>query len=242
VWVTRSGDIRYADANHRRGATAALQLDACDILETPYWSRTSDGLINDVSIGYGVAPDGSDQPRYTAERADSKEAYGLFGYSTTTELAALADATALGQLLLTRNRVPVWVMSALPVDVAGLNDTDTASLLGLEANDLLALTGLPAAGNVPTSAYLWVEGWSETLAYGVHELTLVVSGYCRTSPAPRWDDSDPNTTWDAMGSITWDDATCLGPSPNLGRWDDVPATTRWDQMGLMTWDNYRPSN
>lgn len=240
VWVTRSGDIRYADANHRRGATASLELDACDILVTPQWSRTTDGLINDVSIGYGVAAEGADQPRYVAERADSKESYGWYGYSTTTELAALADATALGQLLLTRNRVPVWVMSTLPVDVDGLDDARTASLLALEMNDLLALTGLPAAGNSPTSAYLWVEGWSENLAWGVHELTLVVSGYCRTSPAPRWNDSAPTTTWDDMGSLTWDDATCLGPTPNLGRWDDVPATTRWNDAGLTTWDNYRP--
>jgi hypothetical protein len=240
VWATRSGDIRYADANHRRGATSALDLDACDILVTPYWSRTTAGLINDVSIGYGVAAEGSDQPRYVAERADSKEAYGEYGFTTTTELAALADATAMGQLLLTRNRAPVWVMSALPVDVAGLDEAQTTALLALDMNDLTALTGLPAAGNSPTSAYLWVEGWSESLAYGVHELTLVVSGYCRTSPAPRWNDSDPNATWDGEGALTWDDATCLGPTPNRGRWDDVPATTRWNQMGLITWDNYRP--
>lgn len=239
VWATRTGDIRYADANHRRGATSALELDACDILVTPRWSRTTEGLINDVSIGYGVAPEGSDQPRYVAERTDSKASYGEYGYSTTTELAALADATALGQLLLTRNRSPVWVMSTLPVDVEGLSPEDTAALLSLEVHSLLSLTGLPIAGNAPTSAFLWVEGWTETLTYGGHEFELIVSGYCRTTPAPRWDDADPNSTWNSMGSITWDDATCLGPTPDLGRWDDVPASNRWDQNPFtVTWDNY----
>jgi hypothetical protein len=195
--------------------------------------------VNDVSIGYGVTPEGADQPRYVAERADSKAAYGEYGFTTTTELAALADATAMGQLLLTRNRVPVWIMSALPVDMAGLDAADTAALLGLDMGSLVDLTGLPAAGSVPTAATLWVEGWTENLAYGVHDIELVVSGYCRTAPPPRWDDMAPATTWDAMGAVTWDGVTCLGPTPNLGRWNDIPATQRWDTTPpAVTWDNY----
>src|SRR4029077_18544743 len=37
VWSTPAGEVRYADANHRRGTTAALTLDACDVLVTPTW-------------------------------------------------------------------------------------------------------------------------------------------------------------------------------------------------------------
>ena len=147
----------------------------------------------------------------------------------------------MGQLLLVRNREPVWIMSDLPIAIADLPDTQYASVLGLEMHDLLLLTGLPAAGSVPTSAFLWVEGWSETLAWGVHELTLVVSGYCRTSPPPRWNDIAPTTTWDniAPSSLTWDDATCLGPLPSQGRWDDVPASNRWNNNPpSITWDTW----
>lgn len=239
VWSTRAGAIRYADANHRRGADPAVELDACDILVTPVWSRTTDGLINDVSIGYGVAASGGDQPRYTAERQDSKDKYGEYGYSTTTELAALADAAAMGELLLTRNRVPVWVMSRLPLDMEGLDPARTAAVLGLELHSLVSLTGLPAAGSTPTSALLWVEGWTESLVYGGHEIELIVSGYCRTVPAPRWNDPPPSTLWDSMGAQTWDDATCLGPTPDLGRWDDVAASDRWNTTDpAITWNNY----
>ena len=35
VWTTRDGEIRYADANHRRNAVPALNLDACDVEVTP---------------------------------------------------------------------------------------------------------------------------------------------------------------------------------------------------------------
>lgn len=241
VWATREGDIRYADADHRRGTSPAVALDACDILVTPQWSRTTDGLINDVSIGYGATPAGGDQPRFTANRPDSIAAFGTYAFSSTTELAALADASAMGTLLLTRNRMPVWVMSLLPVDVASLDAERTAALLGLDMHSLLSLTGLPAAGSAPTSATLWVEGWTETLVYGGHEFTAVVSGYCRTSPAPRWDDVDPAQTWDSSGQTTWDDATCFGQTPNLGRWNDVPASLRWNQIApAVTWDNYTP--
>jgi hypothetical protein len=239
LWDTRAGEIRYADASHRRGTTPSLTLDACDVLVTPTWTRTTAGLVNDVSIGYGATPDGGEQPRYLAKRDDSIAKFGRFGLSTTTQLAALADAEALGQMLLVRNREPVWIMSDLPVDVDGLSQADTTILLGLEIHDLVELTGLPSVGTAPTSTSLWVEGWSETLAWGIHDMTLTVSGYCRTSPAPRWNDVRVDQVWDAMGSTTWDDATCFGPIPSAGRWDDVPATTRWDLIPpAITWDTY----
>ena len=239
VWSTRAGEIRYADANHRRGTPFALSLDACDILITPKWSRTTAGLLNKVSIGYGLAVGDAEQPRYVAQRDDSISAYGRYEFETATQLAALADATAMGQLLLTRNRVPVWLMPALPVDVAGLDAAQYWALLGLEMHSLVSLTGLPAANGAPTSAYLWVEGYTENLEYGVHEIELAVSGYCRTVPPPRWDDTPPDKTWDTIGTITWDDASCYGPTPSLGRWDDVPASTRWDQIPpAVTWNTW----
>jgi hypothetical protein len=244
VWDTRDGEIRYADANHRYGTAPALSIDSCDILVTPTWARTTEGLINDVSIGYGLAPDGGDQPRYTDTRADSVGRYGRYGFTTATELAALADAAALGQLLLVRNNSPVWVMSELPVAVDDLTADQTAALLGLDMHSLIYLTGLPTAGTAPTTAYLWVEGWSETLAYGVHEMTLTVSGYCRTSPAPWWDNVPSVWTWDTVTppDFTWDDATCFGPLPTEGRWSDVSASQRWDSLDpAVTWDNYQPA-
>jgi hypothetical protein len=243
LWDTCAGEIRYADAEHRRSAVVALELDACDVLVTPTWRRSTEGLVNSVSIGYGVAPDGGEAPRYVDERADSIATWGEFALSATTQLAAAADAQALGRLLLTQNHEPVWIMSELPVDMAGLSNADTATLLGLDVHSLLSLTGLPAAGKVPTSVALWVEGWTETLAWGAHEYLVVVSGYCRTSAPPRWNDLLPATTWDSVGaSPTWDSASCLGPLVNLGRWDDQPASQRWDTTDpAVTWDNYQPT-
>lgn len=242
VWETRSGDVRYSDAEHRRGMGVSLALDACDLLITPQWVRNKDGLVNSVSIGYGVAADGGEQPRYTNTRPDSIDKYGTYALSATTQLATLADATQMGSLLLTRNGSPVWIFEGLPIDVGGLDAERTAALLSLDIHDLLSVTGLPSAGSAPTTATLWVEGWSETLAWGEHEIVVAVSGYCRTSPPPRWDDVNPAWTWDTVSpsSLTWDDAACFGPPVDYGRWNDVPASLRWDQIDpVITWDTWK---
>jgi hypothetical protein len=245
VWENRSGAILYADAEHRRGAPVSLHLNACDVLVTPTWSRTTEGLINAVSLGYGATPDEGEQPRYIASRPDSIDRFGTYQYSLTTELAALADAQSMASLLLTRNSAPVWIFTSLPLDMVGLGAEDTAAVLALDVHSLLEVTGLPAAGAAPTTATLWVEGWTETLADGVHDIELAVSGYCRTAPPPRWDDVNPDWTWNTImpPSTTWDDVTCFGPPTNLGRWNDVPASLRWNGIpASVTWDTWNSYN
>lgn len=241
LWETKSADIRYADAEHRRNLPVALSLDTCQILVTPTWKRSLAGLINKVSVGYGVTPEGGEQPRYLAQSDTSIAQWGTFDYTTTTVLAAAADAAAMAGLLLARNSRPVWLMTNLPVDVKSLSDAETMTLLGLEMHDLLELTGLPTIIGNQTLDHtaLWVEGWTERLAWGEHEIELAVSGYCRTVPAPRWDDVLPAVTWDNYGTGSWDDAACTGPPISTGRWTDVPASQRWDTVPpATTWNTY----
>lgn len=245
VWQTRDGLVCYADARHRHNLPVDLALDVCQILVTPAWSKTLQGLTNKVSVGYGIpAGQDADQPRYVAQADASIGRYGVFDYSIATQLAALADAQALAGLLLARNSTPVWVMTSLPVDVADLPEPDTVTLLGLEMHSLIALSGLPIiAPGAPTNALLWVEGWAETLTADGHALELVVSGYCRTVPPPLWDDTDPGWTWDTLDpALTWDGAACLGPPVRDDRWADVPASTRWDNVPAgTTWDTWPPT-
>jgi hypothetical protein len=236
LWETRDGVIRYADANHRRGIPVSVTLDACDVLVTPTWRRTIEGLINEVSVGYGVTPEGEEQPRFVATAPTSVAKWGRYGYTAATDLAALADATAMANVLLARNSEPVWVMAALPVDVAGLDDARSDALLGLNMHDLLSLTGLPTLGTAPTTATLWVEGWAETLTYGGHDMDVVVSGYCRTVPPPRWDDAAPTLVWGDRTLVETRRNLSVNPRavagggtwwPNVGYWDvtmGVPVT------------------
>jgi hypothetical protein len=241
VWHSRAGEVRYADVDHRKGVAVALDLDACDVLVTPTWRRTVEGLINRLTLGYGVAPEGGQQPTYFDERPESIARYGTYAFSLTSELSTLADAQALAQMLLVRNIAPVWNLAALPIDIEAFEPARYAALLGLEVHDLIRVTGFPAMASAPTSAALWVEGWTETLTAGRHELDLTVSGYCRTAPSPQWDTLDPNWTWDALDpTLTWDAISCLGPMTSFGRWSDVPASTRWDTVPPgTTWDTWK---
>lgn len=240
LWETRGGMISYADSEHRRGTPVTVQLGACDVLLAPVWSRTVAGLVNDVSIGYGVAAGGAEQPRAVATRADSIATYGRYAYTTSTQLAVLADAQARAQMLVVRSGVPSWDISQLPVDLSIIDAVRTPMILALNMHSLLSVTGLPV-GSPATTAQLWVEGWTEHLAYGVHEITFSVTAYCRTAPAPRWDDVDAGWTWDTMpATLTWDATTCLGPVPSSGRWADVPASLRWDEVpAATTWNTWK---
>lgn len=239
VWYTRDGEIRYADTEHRRGHDVDLDLDSCDVLVTPTWQRNLAGLVNLVHLTYGVAPEGGSAPTVTASNEGSMTRYGRYEYSATVELADALDAAASAALLVGMGGAPVWMLQAMPLDVFNLDAAQTAVVLGLEVHSLIRVGGLPANGATPTNAVLWVEGWTETLAWGVHELELVVSDYCRTSPPPRWDDVLATYTWDTVPKgMTWDGAACLGPLPNLGRWDDVAATVRWDDVDpALKWDD-----
>jgi hypothetical protein len=247
IWETREGDIRYADSEHRRGADVDLELDACDILVTPTWARNLSGMVNQIHMGYGLPPEaiegepseGSGQaPVYYAENETSVLKWGRYAYSVTTELARWEDAYTASALILSQNAGPVWMLDALPVDMGGLSLADTQTLLGLDVHALIRVTGLPETGPTPTAIAAWVEGWSERLAWGVHDLQITVSDYCRTVPGPRWNDiPDQAQTWDATTG-TWDAWACTGgPVPDLGRWDDTSASTRWDSVpSEVAWD------
>lgn len=241
VWETRDGQIRYADADHRRGADVDLDLDACDLYVTPTWMRNVSGLVNDITIGYGTAPEGGgDAPSYTYRHRESVDRWGRYAYSVGTILAREEDAQEMAHLIATQNSTPVWQLNALPVAVADLDATQTAALLDLEVHALLRVSGMPVAGGTPSAFACWLEGWTERLAWGIHDLELTVTDYCRTVPPPRWNDLDPDVAWDTLDpALTWDDTACVGaPVADLGRWDDVAASTRWDQVDPDTaWDD-----
>jgi hypothetical protein len=127
------------------------------VLVTPTWRRTTEGLVNEVSIGYGPEPtgdEGGEQPRVIVSAPASIGRYGRYFYTAATMLAAQADAAALANLLMVRNSSPVWIMAALPVDTGDLSPDEYAALLGLGMHDLIALTGMPAIGTATTSSWL----------------------------------------------------------------------------------------
>lgn len=205
VWHTRAGDVRYADNGHRSAQIPELVLDSCELIVAPQWGLTTDGLINRAFIGYGIDDTGA-QPQVTAVNDSSVATYGRYDYSTSTQLASEIDAQSVADLLVGRNARPAWVMSDVGVAVVVLDAAETDALLGLDMHSLIRLENLPGVANAPISALLWVEGWTETLAYQKHDLALTVSDYARSVSPPAWDDVSPDLTWDDVPpNIRWND-------------------------------------
>lgn len=194
VWEKVNGTVAYADAD-RRAPTAnpALTLDACDLLVSPTWKRDLAGLVNSVSLGWGDPGEG-EQNRLQDQDPTSIQQFGLYDYSVGTELATYDDALRIVEDVLARQSTPAWNLTSLPVDVAGLDATRTGQLLALDMHSLIELTGLPETGATPDTARLWVEGWSEQLAAGSHDLELAITDYGRSAGA---------VTWDTWGTGTW---------------------------------------
>jgi hypothetical protein len=249
VWQATDGAVLYADADHRRGTVVALELDACLIPAGDIrWGRTLEGLVNDLRVRYGVAPEGSEQPELRRTDPASIAARGTYAASVTTQLLDEAAAASRADDVIVRQADPAWTLSGVTLDLGlftrelgPVDDLEhTLAVLGLEVHDLVALSGMPA-GSPATQVLLFVEGWVEQVRWGAWSLQLVTSDYCRTVPAPRWDDVDPGWTWDTVDpALTWDGSTCLPPlGPGPGRWSDVPSTTRWDTVpAAATWDTW----
>lgn len=238
VWMATDGAVLYADAMHRRAPELALTLTACDLPLSLTWLIGLEGLANDVRVRYG-AP----EAEIHATNPGSIAEYGTLGASLSTRLVDAAAATERANLIIARQGEPVWTLGAMRVALQspGVDAALTADLLALEVHDLMQLTGMPA-GAPMTGAIVFVEGWTETIEPGAWELALAVSDYCRTVPAPAWDDVSPGWAWDGIDpGLTWDSITCLPPfvSDYPGRWVDVPASERWDTVAAaITWDTW----
>jgi hypothetical protein len=247
VWQARDGAVLYADAEHRRAAPIALVLDSCTMPLTVAWIRNTEGLVNDVRVRYGVAPEGGEQPEIHLTEPTSIAARGAYAASISTTLAAAADANARAGAILARQSSPSWILSGVAVyleliDKLGLAPVDdqamTRAVLGLDVHSLISVTGLPD-GSPATAANLWVEGWTEDVAWGSWRISLATSDYCRNSPEPRWDDVDASWTWNTVPDKTWDQSTCLPPPVPSGTWNDIAATLRWNQIdAAVTWNTW----
>ena len=244
VWQDREGRIRYADALHRRGAPVALELRSCDVGSGLEWSASLEGLVNEIHLRYGVAPDGGQQPEVYASDPASIAERDTFGASLSTSIATATDAQRRADLIVGRQSVPAWILGGLELDLAVVDDATTTALLeAVEVHELLSITGLPETSPA-TSALLWVEGWRETIEGSDNGpawmIALASSDYCRTGAPPQWNDLPASVIWDTLDpALTWDRATCIPPQPSRGRWNDAPASLRWDTVApATTWDSW----
>lgn len=244
-WETRAGELTWHDARHRSDVTPAVELAARHVLVDPRFTKNLDGLVTDLTVGYGLPVfdplDGS-TTQATVRVADTTAPIPQLASRVSTPIESTADATAYAIGVVGRRSRPRWRVPNLEVDVLRtLDDTARDALLVVEASVLLRLVGLPTAAPYGT-AQLWLEGWTETYSRRAWRMSLAVSPRGLTGAQARWIDVpgtwQPDPLLPATAPLTWLSDPFAGYSwiGTAGwwtddlpgdRWADVPAGLRW---------------
>jgi hypothetical protein len=191
----RDGRVAYHDGDHRQLVAEALELNASDVLWPVVWEQDLDGMVNDLTVTYGMA---EPQAEYREVDDPAVATFGLYAAKVATQLADAAAAEAYALLTTARRGRPWWDLSTLTVDLVRALDgglhPEAARVLLLEVSDLLRITGWPTSGPQQLGRF-WVEGWTETITRSSWRVVLSVTPYGRTGPPARWVDVKPATTW-----------------------------------------------
>jgi len=183
----------------------------CDVVAwEPEWTSSESEVINQASVSYGPA-----DPQDVLELADSASIalHNTRYWQQSTQLATLADATALAGHVVTTRAWERWQLAPVTVDLDLLDDTTRAAVLGLVCGDPVVVEGLPQ----PAPAVDWsgiVEGWTFTqtgqggtvlaqmsLTLSDPLLSLVVPAWEDYSGVYEWQQHPADWTWDHMDKI-----------------------------------------
>lgn len=230
----RDGTLVYQDADHRTAAVTTLELDATQVLWPLTWSQDLQGLVNDLTVGWGAS-----EPQAEVRMIDqaSVDVHGLYAAKVATKLATEAAAESYALVTVARRARPWWDVDTMALElVRGVPDL-AAQLLALEVSDLLQVTGFPTDAPLQLGR-LWVEGWAETITAESWTLVLSVSPYGRTGPAARWADVPADVTWaDLDPALSWAGAASWDPGGQPdGRWVGTPHDLTWATVDPgLTW-------
>ena len=183
---------------------AALALPASSVIYAPTWTKTQQGLVNEVSVTHG-----SPASVHTYTDSASVALYGLRATEITTGLRNLSDANARGAAILLAQAYPLWGLGQISVLVHTLSAPVRDLLMVALNGTTIRVDSLPAQG--PFTQFLGIcEGWTEIYTPGEHILTLSLSDPRMSYQTVTWADVDPALTW-------------AGVDPNL-EWYNVVTT------------------
>ena len=185
---------------------AALPLPPSSVVYAPAWTKSQQGLINEIAITHG-------DPAIveTYSDADSIAAYGLRAAELTTGLRKNSDADARGPAILLAQARPLWNLGQVSVLVHELDNTTRDLLMVAQSGTTISVSNLPPEG--PYTQFIGItEGWTEVYTPGQHILTLSLSDprfsyqtvtWADVPPALVWENVNPGLEW--YNAVTADD-------------------------------------
>ena len=189
---------------------AATVLPSNIVVYAPTWTKTQQGLVNEVAITHADPP-----AVETYTDSGSVALYGLRATELTTGLRKNADSDARGAAILLAQAFPLWSLGQVSILVHEIASTPTRDLiLAILNGSTVRVDDLPPNG--PFDQFTGIcEGWTEVYTPGEHVLTLSLSD-------PRM--SYQTVPWNAVsGTLTWANVDSTVQWYNVVNADDLIA-------------------
>lgn len=214
LWSDFDAAMTWADFDViSPAAEQPLVLPPDAVAFEPEWQSTAGAIINSVRLGYGVPPEGEEQPDVALQDGPSIARYGQRHYGAQTQLARLEDASAVASWVMSARAWERWTLGSVDVYADVLDDQQRAAVAALRCGDWVQVDGLPQ----PAPATSWAgicEGWAYrewvtgetrraawTLSLSDPLLSLAVPTWADHTPAHEWQDYSPLVTWADMTSL-----------------------------------------
>lgn len=242
----RDGSLAWHDADHRRGAVPVLELAAGNVESDVSFGQVLAGIVNDLEVAYGYTAAGSSVPR-PAVRATNAGAFASTGgpidARQESEIRDRTTALVRAVEVIGRRGRPRWrIDEGMTVELLRtLSRDQAAALLAADVGDLVRTVGFPASGPF-VSAFLWAEGWTETITRNTWSFAVDFAEYSELAPSAYWADMPPAETWDdpALVGLSWMDFVGLPIASGVSdRWVDQPSDLKWSTVNpATTWADF----
>ena len=211
LYETNSGDIGYADADHRQNyllTNGYVDLDARHALSQGLSTITRSGDIrNDVYINYG----NNFGSQKTATSATSIATYGYKAESIQSVLHSAVDAQAVADRYIAQRAFPQPAFQSItfPITNPEIDNSDRDNLLGVFMGQPLNIQNLPA--QISSGEFEgYVEGWSWSTRFNELFLTINLSPVAYSQVAMRWNTTPITEAWNTLSpTLTWEYATIV---------------------------------
>jgi hypothetical protein len=211
LYETNSGDIGYADADHRQNyllTNGYVDLDARHALNQGLSTITRSGDIrNDVYINYG----NNFGSQKTATSATSIATYGYKAESIQSVLHSAVDAQAVADRYIAQRAFPQPAFQSItfPITNPEIDNSDRDNLLGVFMGQPLNIQNLPA--QISSGEFEgYVEGWSWSIRFNELFLTINLSPVSFSQVAMRWNTVPIGEAWNTLSTtLTWEYATIV---------------------------------
>jgi hypothetical protein len=180
-------------------APATIELPAHAVTWSPVWRNTSQTILNDVTVVYGVNGNQSETDTDPA----SIITHGRRAFTLATQLHYSTDAQARASDVIRTQSEPRYAMQSVEVLMEEITDPLRSQLLQVISGGKIDLDDTPQPS--PIEDYIGiVEGWSETYTPGQHRLVLSLSDPRFSYQVVKWNEVDPALLWSGVDlSVQW---------------------------------------